>query len=75
MGALWAGRVFYHLGETLPGGATTAPAAAQVVGLHDTFVTAGILIAIALGLSIWGLVKERRSRQVVASMATPKPTD
>ncbi len=71
MGALWAGRVFSYLGETLPSGATTAPAAAQIAGLHDTFVTAAILIAIALGLSIWGLVKERRSRRVVTSTAQP----
>lgn len=71
MGALWAGRVFSYLGETLSEGATTAPAAAQIAGLHDTFVTAAILIAIALGLSIWGLVKERRSRRVVTSAAKP----
>jgi EmrB/QacA subfamily drug resistance transporter len=69
LGALWAGRVFFHLGYTLPSGATTAPAETQIAGLHDTFVFATTLIAVALVLSAWGLVKERRSRRQVMTSA------
>ena len=37
LSALWAGRVVVHHGAPLPEGATSAPAAAQVAGLHDIF--------------------------------------
>jgi EmrB/QacA subfamily drug resistance transporter len=64
LGALWASRVAYHAGTALSGGATTAPAAAQVTGLHDTFRVTGLWVVLALGLSIWGLMQERRQRQM-----------
>jgi EmrB/QacA subfamily drug resistance transporter len=57
LGAIWAGRVFYHAGGTLAGGATEAPAAAQVAGLQDTFLGVVLIITIALGLAIWGLAQ------------------
>jgi MFS family permease len=64
LGALWAGRVFHHTGGALPGGATAASAAAQVAGLQDTFLAAVILIALALALSVWGLVQEWSTRRI-----------
>ena len=64
LGALWATRVLRRAGGTLPAGATSAPAAAQVAGLNDTFTIVVILIALALALAIWGLVQERRSRHL-----------
>ncbi|MBU3918023.1 MFS transporter, partial [bacterium] len=38
LGTLWASRTFYHAGVNQSGGATTAPAAAQVAALQDTFL-------------------------------------
>jgi EmrB/QacA subfamily drug resistance transporter len=64
LGAIWAGRVTAHYGELLPGGATTAPAEAQVAGLQDTFLLITVLVAAGLLLSIWGLVQERRLHQM-----------
>jgi EmrB/QacA subfamily drug resistance transporter len=64
LGAIWAGRVAYHAGGVLPGGATTAPAAAQVAALGDTFQVTLVLIALALLLATWGLAHERHQRAV-----------
>jgi len=61
LSALWAARVAFHHGALLPEGATGAPAAAQVAGLHDNFYVIVGLIAFALLLSIWALVQERRA--------------
>jgi hypothetical protein len=60
MGAIWSSRVFWHSGTVLSQGATSAPAAAQVAGLHDTFLIMVGLIAFGLILSVWGVVRERR---------------
>lgn len=60
MGAFWAGRVFAHVGETLEGGATAAPVGAQVAALHDTFVTTGVVMILALVLGIWGLLQSQK---------------
>jgi EmrB/QacA subfamily drug resistance transporter len=65
LGALWASRVLHRAGGVLPAGATSAPAAAQVAGLNDTFSVVVILISLALGLAVWGLVQERRSKRLV----------
>jgi len=62
LGALWAGQVFKHAGNVLPGGATNAPISAQVFALRDTFVIVSVLIFIALLLSIWGLREERKQK-------------
>lgn len=62
LGAIWAARVFYHAGQTLPGGATTAPADVQIAALQDTFFGMIIFITVALGLGIWGLVQERQAK-------------
>ncbi len=60
LGAIWAARVMFHHGSFLPGGATTAPPAAQVAALQDTFLLVMGLTAAALFFSVWGLIRERR---------------
>ncbi|MSP13774.1 MAG: DHA2 family efflux MFS transporter permease subunit [Chloroflexi bacterium] len=62
MGAIWAARVVAYAGGNVPGGATAAPAASQVAGLHDTFLGITGLIAIASVAAIWGLTQARRRR-------------
>ncbi|MCA9961527.1 MAG: MFS transporter, partial [Anaerolineales bacterium] len=63
LGAVWASRVMTAAGETISGGATAAPVAAQIAGLQDTFTIIAILISMALALSAYGLVQERRKRK------------
>jgi EmrB/QacA subfamily drug resistance transporter len=69
LGALWAARVLSYAPTTAQGGATDAPAAAQVVALHDTFLVTTLLIAIALALAGWALVQERRERRLETTAA------
>jgi EmrB/QacA subfamily drug resistance transporter len=64
LGALWASRVAYRASSPLPGGTTTAPAAAQVAGLNDTALLIVFLLGLALALAAWGLMQERRSRHL-----------
>ncbi|UCC89387.1 MAG: DHA2 family efflux MFS transporter permease subunit [Anaerolineales bacterium] len=64
LGALWASRVAYRLGDTSQQGTIVAPAATQVAGLQDTFVAVVILIGLALALGIWGLAQEWWGRGV-----------
>lgn len=73
LGALWAGRVAFHLGNVPPGGATSAPAPIQVAGLQDTFIFVLILIGSALLIGIWGLVQERRGQRM-PDWAVPPPS-
>lgn len=61
LGALWAGQVFKHVGNVLPGGASDAPITAQVAGLQTTFLFVSGLIVVALLLSIWGLRENQKS--------------
>jgi EmrB/QacA subfamily drug resistance transporter len=70
LGALWASRVFFHAGTAAAAGATAAPAVDQVAGLHDTFLVVMGLLAAALSLSLWGLIKERRLQRQAASQAS-----
>jgi EmrB/QacA subfamily drug resistance transporter len=63
LGAVWAGRTFQHAGQVFAGGATEAPAPAQVAGLQDVFVGLVILLAAALGMAVWAF---NRSRQPAA---------
>ncbi|MGB5060393.1 MAG: MFS transporter, partial [Candidatus Promineifilaceae bacterium] len=57
-GALWAGRVAVYARTPLPGGATTAPVAAQIAGLSDTFLALMILTLVALAMSVWGIIQD-----------------
>lgn len=68
LGALWAGRVAFYAGEIPAGGATAAPIPAQISGLRDTFIVMSLLIGVALALSAWGLISERR----LAGATTPE---
>ena len=43
----------------------------QVGGLQDTFLAVSVLVALGLGLSVWGLVQERRLRRMTAVEASP----
>jgi len=69
LSAVWAGRVAVHYGAPLPEGATSAPAAAQVAGLHDIFLVIVGLIGFGLALSVWALVQEKRIRPQAAERA------
>lgn len=60
LGALWAGRTMVYEGVVLAGGVTEATAVSQISGLHDTFLCIVFLMLAALGLAVWGLVKEKR---------------
>ncbi|MCJ7622041.1 MAG: MFS transporter [Anaerolineaceae bacterium] len=63
LGTIWASRTFYYAGEVLAAGATEAPITAQIAGLHDTFTGIIVIISIALGLALWALADEYRSRK------------
>ncbi|MEO5588502.1 MAG: MFS transporter [Gemmatimonadaceae bacterium] len=58
LGTIWSARVMANApGAPDP---SAAPAAAQVAGLHETLIVVAALIAVALAISVWGLVMERR---------------
>jgi EmrB/QacA subfamily drug resistance transporter len=71
LGALWASRVAQRTGGVLPGGATSAPAAAQVGALGDTFLIIVVALGLGLALATWGLMLERRRRQVAEPAKLP----
>lgn len=61
LGSIWATRVVVAAGGSVPGGdAADAPPAAQVAGLHDTFLVAAGLMVVATVIGAWGLRRERR---------------
>ena len=60
LGALWALRVSYHFGATVD--AKVASATAQAAALRDVgWINTG-LVAVALGLSLWGLAEEKKTK-------------
>lgn len=61
IGAIWAGRTLFYTGTGSTGGATLAPASAQVAGLHDAFLSAAVLTLIALVISIRAYIQETRT--------------
>ena len=63
LGAIWAGRVMGAAGRPLPGGATAAPAAAQVAGLQDTFVVIVGLVGAAFLVAGWALLRKQHLGQ------------
>ncbi|MDP3983470.1 MAG: MFS transporter, partial [Acidimicrobiia bacterium] len=68
LGTLWASRVRFHSGGTLPtGGATAAAASAQVAGLNDTFRMAAALLRVATLIGWWAF---HRSRTVLPPTET-----
>ncbi len=63
LGSVWAASVAANLGGVLPeGGASDAPAAAQVAGMHTALGVAAVIIVVALAISVWGLRKEEQTR-------------
>lgn len=59
LGSIWAARVAAEAGGVLPeGGATAAPASAQVAGLHTVFIVAAGIMLTATALAAWGLRRE-----------------
>ncbi len=61
LGAFWASRTFRAAGQVFAGGATQAPATAQVAGLQTTFTGVALLVLFALVLAVWGLARSRLS--------------
>ena len=66
LGALWASRVLFHTGTSLPDGAVFAPITDQVAGLQDTFLVVAGMVAVGLGLALWGLLRASRLQPVAA---------
>lgn len=70
LGSVWATSVASASGGSLPeGGASSATAAAQVAGLHTTFIVASVIMAVSLVIGAWGMRRERHDR-LRASVAT-----
>jgi EmrB/QacA subfamily drug resistance transporter len=59
MGALWTSRSAAYAGSALPGGAPQAPIAAQMLGLHDVFLSVLALACAAFILAAWMLITRR----------------
>ncbi len=59
LGALWATRVAAHAGPDYIGSVTEAAAAAQMAALRDVSYTALAIVAVALILSVWGILEAR----------------
>jgi hypothetical protein len=70
--ALWASRIFAYAPGVSPDEMTSAPAAAQVAALHDTFIVMGVLIGAALLLNVsgWARWRWRSLRQAPAGPAS-----
>ncbi len=69
VGAAWASFTFAHAGQTYPGGATSAPAIAQVMGLQNVLLALAGLLVVALGLAVWALMEWRRQTQAATQPA------
>jgi EmrB/QacA subfamily drug resistance transporter len=72
-GAIWASRVAFYAGGSMPGGATTAPAEAQVQALQDTALFTALLVAVGLALGLWAWHRERRTRAARLQSVTDAP--
>ena len=71
VGALWASRVLVLSNGSAVEGATSAPPLYQVAALQDTFLGLALLLLMALGLSVWGLlIKERQPEQPIINPET-----
>lgn len=68
IGALWTNLVYKQTG-VLSGGATTAPAFAQVAGLHSVFLALGLVLCFAILLSLYSWFREKQSTKFQASEA------
>ncbi len=60
LGSFWAARVLSGSPTAVPNGdASQAPAAAQVAGIHDTFLVGFAIMAMAVAIGYWGFRRER----------------
>ncbi len=57
LGALWASRVFVYAGPNFVGDVTEAASSAQTAALRDVSFFAMAAVVLALGMSVWGLVR------------------
>ena len=71
LGAVWASRVGYYAGRAVQGERIAGAVAAQVAALQDTILVIVAMILLALVLSVWGLMRERHSRDIAALEANP----
>lgn len=63
LGSIWATSVSAASGGLLPAeGASAAAPAAQVAGLHTTFIVAGFLLVTSVVVGAWGMRRERHER-------------
>ena len=62
LGSLWAARVIARAGSPPGSDATSAATNFQVAGLGDLFLVVQVTMALALGLALWDLLRQRRLR-------------
>jgi EmrB/QacA subfamily drug resistance transporter len=63
LGSIWATSVSAASGGSMPAeGASAADPVAQVVGLHTTFIVAGVVMAASVLVGAWGMRRERHDR-------------
>ena len=62
LGALWVSRDIFYSSSKIIASATEADSISQVLALNDTFSVVALLILFALGLSLWGLLIDRKNR-------------
>ena len=62
LGALWVNRVIFYSSSKIDTSATEADSISQVLALNDTFSVVAFLILFAIGLSLWGLLIDRKNR-------------
>jgi MFS family permease len=60
LGALWTSRVLVYAGSGYSGDATAAPIPAQVAGLQESFLVVAAFALLALGLTGWEWLQQRR---------------
>ncbi len=67
LGSIWATSVAAASNGNLPPeGASAASPAAQVAGLHTTFLVAAVTLAVSVVIGAWGMRRERRDRSEVS---------
>lgn len=69
LGSIWAAAVAAANGGSVPeAGASAALPAAQVAGLHITFIVAAVIMTASLLISAWGLRRERLDARASAAV-------
>lgn len=63
-GAVWAARVAANSSVIITGGPTTAPIAAQIAGMEETYLAIALLLVLATLISVWVYVQERKTVEV-----------